>query len=126
MGVREIERLLEQWQMDAKALRRRMILAPTPRERERWYAILILAQAFATAEALERGPDTVGRWASAFGEGGPEARIFEQTGGSPRPRRGRASGAERGGAATACRVGHRLGQLELEGGARVCLREGRH
>ena len=75
IGVREIERFLEQWQMDAKALRRRMILAPTPRERERWYAILLLAQGFtaATAAALERDPHTVGLWASAFGEGGPEA-----------------------------------------------------
>ena len=129
MGVRQIERFLEQWQMDAKALRRRMILAPTPRERERWYAILLFAQGFTAAaatEALERAPHTAGRWASAFSEGGPEALIFEQTGGFPRPRRGRASGAERGGAATACRVGHRLGQLELESGARVCLREGRH
>ena len=34
MGAREIHRDLEQWEMDAKALRRRMILAPTPRERE--------------------------------------------------------------------------------------------
>ena len=39
MGVREKERFLEQWRMDATDLRRRMILAPTPRERERWYAI---------------------------------------------------------------------------------------
>ena len=86
MGVREIDRFLEQWQMDAKALRRRMILAPTPRERERWYAMLLLAQgltAAATAEGLERDPHTIGRWASAFGEGGPAALIFEQTGGSP-------------------------------------------
>ena len=86
MGVREIDRSLEQWQMGAKDLRRRMILAPTPRERERWYAILLLAQgltAAATAEALERDPHTVGRWASAFGEGGPAALMFEQTGGSP-------------------------------------------
>ena len=30
MGVREMDRFLEQWQMDAKALQRRMILAPTP------------------------------------------------------------------------------------------------
>ena len=54
MGVREIDRSLEQWQMGVKDLRRRMILAPTPRERERWYAILLLAQgltAAATAEA---------------------------------------------------------------------------
>ena len=44
MGVREIERFLEQWQMDVRELRRRMILAPTPREWERWYALLLLAQ----------------------------------------------------------------------------------
>ena len=36
-------------------------------------------------EALERDPHTIGRWASAFGEGGPAALIFEQTGGSPPP-----------------------------------------
>ena len=88
MGVREIARFLRQSQMEIKDLRRRMILAPTPRERERSYAMLLLAQgwtAAATAEALERDPHTIGRWASAFGEGGPSARIFEQTGGSPRP-----------------------------------------
>ena len=88
MGVREIDRSLEQWQMGVKDWRRRVILAPTPRERERWYAILLLAQgltAAATAEALERDPHTIGRWASAFGAGGPAALIFEQTGGSPSP-----------------------------------------
>ena len=59
MGVREIDRSLEQWQMGVKDLRRRVILAPTPRERERWYAILLLAQGLttaATADALERDP----------------------------------------------------------------------
>ena len=89
MGVREIDRSLEQWRMGVKDLRRRMVLAPTPRER--WYAMLLLAQgltAAATAEALERDPHTIGRWAAAFGEGGPAALIFEQTGGSP-PDRGR-------------------------------------
>ena len=44
MGVREIERFLGQWQMDARDLRQRMIRSPTPRERERWYALLLLAQ----------------------------------------------------------------------------------
>ena len=104
MGVREIGRSLEQWQMGVKDLRRRMVLAPTPRERERWYAMLLLAQgltAAATAEALERDPHTIGRWAAAFGEGGPAALIFEQTGGSPRPGPSAAAGVERGGAATA-------------------------
>lgn len=50
------------------------------------YAMLPLAQGLttaATAEALERDPHNIGRWASAFGEGGPAALIFEQTGGSP-------------------------------------------
>ena len=86
MGVRELDRFLEQWDMGAKDLRRRMILAPTARERERWYAILLLAQGLtgaATAAALERDPHTIGRWAAAFGEGGPIALIFEQTGGPP-------------------------------------------
>ena len=58
MGVREIDRCLEQWRMEVKDLRQRMILAPTPRERERWYAMLLLAQgwtAAATAETLEQG-----------------------------------------------------------------------
>ena len=68
MGVREIGRSLEQWQMEVKDLRRRMILAPTPRERERWYAMLLLAQgwtAAATAEALERDPHTIGPFRQA-------------------------------------------------------------
>ena len=115
MGVREIDRFLEQWQIGVKDLRRRMILAPTPRERERWYAILLLAQgwtaaATAEAEALERDPHTIGRWAAALGEGGPAALIFEQTVGSPRPWRNAAGGVEGGGAGIARRVGHWLGQ----------------
>ena len=35
MGAGDMDRYLEQWQMNAKDLRRRMILSPTPRERER-------------------------------------------------------------------------------------------
>ena len=56
-SVREIDRFLEQWQMGARVLRRRMILAPT--HREQWHPIWLLAQgwtASATADALERGP----------------------------------------------------------------------
>ena len=88
MRVREIERSLEQWEMNAKDVHRRVILAPTPRERERWHAVWLLVQgwtAVAVAEALARDPHTIGRWASAFGEGGDRALTFEQTGGSPPP-----------------------------------------
>ena len=91
MGVREIDRCLEQWQMGVKDLRRRMILAPTPRGAGSggtpsccWPRA---GRQRPRAEALERDPHTIGRWASAFGEGGPVALIFEQTGGSP-PDRG--------------------------------------
>ena len=59
MGVREICQALERWEMNAKDVHRRMILAPTPRERERWHAIWLLAQgstASAAAEAVERDP----------------------------------------------------------------------
>ena len=93
MGVREIDWVLEQWEMNTGDLRRRMILAPTPRERERWHAVWLLAQGWTAsvmAEALGRDPHTIGRWASAFGEGGPAALIFEQSGGSP-PSSGRRS-----------------------------------
>jgi len=46
--------------------------------------------AVAVAEALERDPHTIGPSTSsgralAFGEGGPAALIFKQTGGSPPP-----------------------------------------
>ena len=69
MGVREMERFLEQWQMDARDLRRRMIWSPTSRERERWYALLLLTQGWpgsAVAGALERDPHTIGRWGSTI------------------------------------------------------------
>ena len=89
MGVREIDLSLEQWQMGVKDLRRRMILEPTPRESG---AIVRHPGCWPRdvrqrprLQALERDPHTIGRWASAFGEGGPATLIFEQTGGSPPP-----------------------------------------
>ncbi len=93
VGLRGMDQHLEQCQMGVKDLRLRMILSPTPRERERWCPMLLLAQgltAVATAEALERDPHTIGRWASAFDKGGPTALMFEQTGGPSRPRKGAA------------------------------------
>ena len=46
MSVRGIEGLLEQWEMGVKDVHRRVILAPTPRERalrQRWHAVWLLA-----------------------------------------------------------------------------------
>ena len=86
LGMRELQRFLERWQPDAGDLRRRMYGAPTPRERERWHALWLLGQggtAVAVAAALGRDAQTIGRWVAVFGEGGPGAMAFEQSGGSP-------------------------------------------
>ena len=55
MGVREMDRFLEQWEMDTKDLRRRMVLAPTPRERA-----LRRAQELAGPLAAGPGVDRLG------------------------------------------------------------------
>ena len=75
MGVRDMDQFLERWEMDVPGVRRRMILAPVPRERERWYALWLLTQGWtaqATAEALERDPTPLdGGWP-------PSARVGPQ------------------------------------------------
>ena len=80
--------LLERWKLDVRQVRERMYPASTPRERERWHALWLLARGWSAAqvaEALERDPHTIGEWLAAFGRGGPVALTFEQTGGSPPP-----------------------------------------
>ena len=134
-SVREIDRFLEQWEKNTRDLHRRMILAPTPREQESWNAAWLLAQgwtASSTVEALGRDPHTIGRWAAAFGEGGPEALIFEQTGGSS-PALGEAQQAaltgavqELPGTAGIEMANWTLRQAQEEGGAQVCLGTVRH
>ena len=129
MGMRGIRPDLEGWQLDLASVRSRMYLAPTPRERERWHALWLLCRgltASGTAQAQGRDAHTIGRWAAAFGEGGPAALIFEQTGGSPRTWRDATGGVDGGSAGVARDVGHRNGQLELESGAAVCLEAFRH
>ena len=80
--------LLERWKLDVRQVRERMYRAPTPRERERWHALWLLARGWSAAqvaEALERDPHTIGEWLATVGRGGPAALAFEQTGGSPPP-----------------------------------------
>ena len=78
--------MLGQWQLDLKAVRERMYRAATPRERERWHAVWLLARGWSAAqvaEALERDAHTIGDWVAAFREQGPAGLAFEQTGGPP-------------------------------------------
>jgi transposase len=80
--------VLGRWQMDVKQVRERMYRAPTPRERERWHAIWLLASDWSVeqvARALERDARTIADWSAEFGRWGPAGLAFEQTGGSPPP-----------------------------------------
>ena len=86
--MNEVLSVLERWQLDVKAVRERMYRAPTPRERERWHAVWLLARGWSAAqvaEALERDAHTIGDWVETLRQKGPEALAFEQTGGAPPP-----------------------------------------
>src|SRR5437763_13442986 len=94
-----MDELLERWELDIGEVRERVYRAPTARERERWHALWLLARGWSAArvaEALERDPHTIGEWLAAFGRSGPAAVAFEQSGGPPRPRPGRAGPVEGG------------------------------
>ena len=86
--MNDIAAMLDRWDVELRQVRERMYRAPTPRERERWHALWLLAQGWSAnkvAEVLERDPHTIGSWLAAFDRDGPPALAFEQTGGSPPP-----------------------------------------
>jgi hypothetical protein len=80
--------MLGRWQLDVKQVRERVYRAATPRERERWHAIWLLARDWSVeevAEALERDVRTIADWRADFAQQGPAGMSFEQSGGSPPP-----------------------------------------
>jgi hypothetical protein len=84
----ELTETLERWQLGLPAVRELVYRAPTPRERERWHALWLLARggtATEVAAALERDPHTIGEWRTRFCRDGPASVTFEQAGGSPPP-----------------------------------------
>ncbi len=86
--MNEITALLNEWQLDEHGVRERMYCAPSPRERERWHALWLLAlgwSASQVADALKRDPHTIGEWLANFRQAGPTGLTFEQTGGSRPP-----------------------------------------
>src|SRR5215213_2982216 len=83
-GMVDIAGVLTRWGLDLRQVRARMYRAPTPRERERWHALWLLAQgwpASKVAEVLDRDAHTIGAWVAAFRAQGPQAVSFDQTGG---------------------------------------------
>jgi hypothetical protein len=88
LGQGELVRAFERWKLDLAAVRTLVYRAPTPRERERWHALWLLARgwtAAAVAVALERDPHTIGEWRAGFCRDGPASITFEHSGGSPPP-----------------------------------------
>jgi transposase len=86
--MRELLDAFERWHLDSQQVRERMYRAPTPRERERWHALWLLARgwpATQVAEALQRDPHTIGDWVARFCRGGPGALAVAHSGGSPPP-----------------------------------------
>ena len=84
----EVADVLKRWKLDRRAVRERMYRAPTPRERERWHALWLLAEGWSAvqvADALDRDPHTIGEWLATFRAVGPVGLSFEHTGGSPPP-----------------------------------------
>lgn len=86
--MNNMQEVFERWRLDVKQVRDQVYRAPTPRERERWHALWLLAQdwsAAQVAEALGRDAHTIAEWAEHFSQEGPAGLAFEQTGGSPPP-----------------------------------------
>jgi hypothetical protein len=84
--MNDVLMMCERWQLDMKAVRERMYRAPTPRERERWHALWLLARGWTAAQvaaALERDAHTIGDWIDSFRQKGPAGLAFERTGGAP-------------------------------------------
>lgn len=94
--MNDVLEMLDRWELDMTVVREQVYRAPTPRERERWHALWLLARGWSAArvaEALERDAHTIGDWVKGFGQQGPAGLAFEQTGGPPPPstRRNKAS-----------------------------------
>lgn len=86
--MNDVVTVLERWQLSITAVRDQVYRAATPRERERWHALWLLARGWTAtqvAEALGRDAHTVGTWLDDFRQAGPAAMAFEQSGGSPPP-----------------------------------------
>jgi transposase len=86
--MNDIQAGLARWGLDLGQVRERVYRAATPRERERWHALWLLAQGWSAnkvAAVLDRDAHTIGGWLTAFCERGPATLAFAHTGGSPPP-----------------------------------------
>jgi Homeodomain-like domain len=86
--MEEMGATLARWDLDVTEVRQRIYRSSSPRERERWHAMWLLARGWTAgqvADALGRDSHTIGDWAAVFRVQGPAGIMFSQTGGSPPP-----------------------------------------
>ncbi len=86
--MNDVLAVLGHWQLNLDQVRERVYRAATPRERERWHALWLLARDWSVeqvAEALGWDVRTIADWEHDFQQRGPAGVAFEQTGGSPPP-----------------------------------------
>jgi len=86
--MNDVLMMLGHWQLDINQVREHVYRAPTPRERERWHALWLLARGWSpdqVAEALGRDVRTIADWQADLQQRGPAGVAFEQTGGPPPP-----------------------------------------
>jgi transposase len=86
--MNDVTAMLGHWHLDTNGVREQVYRAATPRERERWHALWLLAQGWSAAQvakALGRDDHTIADWLESFRQNGPAGLAFEQTGGSPPP-----------------------------------------
>ena len=83
--MNDIRAMLEHWELDVKVVREQVYRAPTPRERERWHALWLLARGWSAtqvAEALGWKAYKIGDWVAGFRQQQSAAGLaFEQTAG---------------------------------------------
>jgi hypothetical protein len=75
--------VLKHWDLDVGLARLYVYHAPTPRERERWHAVWLLAGGWTeaeVAEALECDKYTIGEWLANLRQAGPAGLTFEHAG----------------------------------------------
>lgn len=73
--MEDVSALPARWGSSPTDAREQIYRAKTPRERECWHALWLLARGWLAAQiaqALERDPHTIGEWLFAFAQEGPQ------------------------------------------------------
>ena len=64
--MNEVLDVLKRWKLELSAVRQRMYRAPTPRERERWHAVWLLAKGWSAAQVATHWSATRTRLGSGW------------------------------------------------------------